>query len=490
MSAKPADGRGAAFALTAACLVYAVALTLAGIDRYASYHSGADLGEFVQTIATPFSGFGDTPEGGSHFLHHFSPLLYLCSPFLLLAHSPVALIAIQAVAGALVAPAIYLLVRKRAGVRLALMAAGVTLLYPPLVGVTFTDFHENGFAPAAIAWLAWAVDARRWGWAALFVAIGLAIKEDEALMFIVLGTAFAIGAKRRGDAALSRFAAGTALAGVLTLALYFAVVRPLVGGHDTWFALGYITNAEAHQDGLAAVLGRLSFLLEAFVPLCFVPFFGWRVLIVVPGLIEVLSSHWSITYTMGQHYAGVWVGEMLVAYALALSAVARERSPQFAARLATASLAICVLNLSLASPTHWRHYLAPVNAHDRVLDAFVAALPPDAEVGTHDEIYSHLGFDPNARNEWASLPLYVLVDNTYPSAGWQQIGRKQLGDLVRRHVYTLLRSDDGVQLYRRLKKASKASSVCSGASSASKCPHSNAVPLTSTAFSRHVASTS
>jgi len=490
MSAKPADGRGAAYALTAACLVYAVALTLAGIDRYASYHSGADLGEFVQTIATPFSGFGDTPEGGSHFLHHFSPLLYLCSPLLLLAHSPVALIAIQAVAGALVAPAIYLLVRKRAGTRLALFASGISLLYPPLVGVTFTDFHENGFAPAAIAWLAWAIDSRRWGWAAAFVAIGLAIKEDEALMFVVLGAGFAIWAKRHNDAALFRFATGAAVAGALTLVLYFAVVRPLAGGHDTWFALGYITNAEAHQDGLAAVLGRLSFLLEAFVPLCFVPLFGWRALIVVPGLIEVLSSHWSITYTMGQHYAGVWVGEMLVAYALGLAAFAPTRGPRFATRLAIASLVICVLNLSLASPTHWRHYLAPVNAHDRVIDAFIAALPPDAAVGTHDEIYSHLGFDPNARNEWASLPEYVLVDNTYPSAGWQQIGRKQLDDLVHDRVYTLLRSEDGVELYRRLKKVSNASSVCSGDSSGSKCPHSSARPLTSSALSRQVASTS
>ncbi len=443
MSDKPAQSRGAAFALAAACTVYAVALTVLGANRYATYHSGADLGEFVQTIATPFSGFGDTPEGGSHFLHHFSPLL-------LLAHSPLVLVALQALAGALVAPAVYLLVRKRAGTRIALLAAFVTLLYPPLVGVAFTDFHENGFAPAAIAWLAWAIDSRRWSLAALFVAIGLAIKEDEALMFVVLGAGFAVWAKRRGDAALCRFATAAALAGALTLVFYFAVVRPLVGGHDTWFALSYITNAQAHQDGLAAVFGRLGFLLEAFVPLCFVPLFGWGVLIVVPGLTEVLASHWSITYTMGQHYAGVWVGEMLVAYALALASFARERGPRFAMRLALASLVVCVLNLSLASPTHWRHYLAPVNAHDRVLDAFVAALPPGAAVGTHDEIYSHLGFDRNARNEWASLPEYVLVDNTYPSPSWQHAGRRQLDGLVRRRVYTLLRSEDGVELYRRV----------------------------------------
>jgi uncharacterized membrane protein len=488
MSLKRAEAGGAAFALAGLCLVYAVALTLLGADRYASYHSGADLGEFVQTIATPFSGFGDTPEGGSHFLHHFSPLLYLCSPVLLLTHSPIALIAIQAVAGALVAPPIFLLVRKRAGARLALLAAGVTLLYPPLVGVTFTDFHENGFAPATIAWLAWAVDSRRWGWAALFVAIGLAIKEDEALMFVVLGAGFAIWAKRRGDSALARFAAGTAAAGALTLALYFAVVRPLAGGHDAWFALTYITDPAAHQSGAAAVLGRLSFLLEALVPLCFVPLFGWGVLLVLPGLIEVLSSQWSITYTMGQHYAGVWVGEMLVAYALTLASFANRRGLRVAIRLAVASLVICVLNLSLASPTHWRHYLAPVDAHDRVIDAFIAALPQDAAVGTHDEIYSHLGFDPNARLEWASHPEYILVDDAYPSQAWQEIGRRQLADLVARHVYTLEQAQDGVELYRKNRTSS--SSVRCGASSGSKCPQSSGMPVTSTALARHVSSTS
>ena len=42
---------------------------------------------------------------------------------------------------------------------LAAFAACIALVYPPLVGVAFTDFHENGFAPAAIVWLAWALDA-------------------------------------------------------------------------------------------------------------------------------------------------------------------------------------------------------------------------------------------------------------------------------------------------------------------------------------------
>lgn len=449
MSVKPADGRGAAFALAAACAVYGVALTFAGANRYNGYHSGADLGEFVQTISTPLSGFGDTPEGGSHFLHHFSPLLYLCAPFLLLFHSPVPLIALQAIAGALVAPAIYLLVRKRAGTRIALLAAFVALLYPPLVGVTFTDFHENGFAPAAIAWLVWAVDARRWRTGAVLVAVVLAIKEDEALMLIALGAGVAFAAQRRGDRALRAFASASALAGIAALLLFFFVVRPAVGGHDAWFVLGYMSNPAATQTGLAALLGRLSFLAEALVPLCLVPLFGrWALLLVVPGIVEVLSSRWSITYTMGQHYAGVWVGEMLVVYALTLAAVARDRGPRFASRLAIASIVLCVLNLSLASPTHWRHYLGPVTAHDRAIDAVVAQIPPNAAVGSHDEIYSHMGFNPNARLEWASHPDYVLIDNQYPSDAWQKIGRPQFAELVRSGVYVMQTANDGVELYR------------------------------------------
>ena len=56
------------------------------------------------------------------------------------------------------------------------------------------------------------------------MVLTLAIKEDEALMLFVLGSAFAWGARVRGDAILARFAALTALAGALTLIAYFFVL--------------------------------------------------------------------------------------------------------------------------------------------------------------------------------------------------------------------------------------------------------------------------
>ena len=63
-------------------------------------------------------------------------------------------------------------------------AAAIALVYPPLAGVAFSDFHENGFVPAATLWLLWAVDARRWRLACAFLAVTLAIKEDQAPILV------------------------------------------------------------------------------------------------------------------------------------------------------------------------------------------------------------------------------------------------------------------------------------------------------------------
>src|SRR5690242_14918642 len=94
-----------------ASLAYASAYFALGTDKYVTYHSGADLGLFTQSISTVFHGFLNAMEGGSHFTFHFSPILYLCAPLLLWWHSPLALIALQAFACALTAPPLFLLAR-------------------------------------------------------------------------------------------------------------------------------------------------------------------------------------------------------------------------------------------------------------------------------------------------------------------------------------------------------------------------------------------
>jgi uncharacterized membrane protein len=433
--------------------IYFCVLTVAGVDRYVTYRSGLDLGIFVQSIAGAAHGMQNHPERGSHFLYHFSPILYVVAPPLLLVHSPIVLIAVQALAGALTAPAIFLLARRRMNEKLASIAAIVSLLYPPLVGVTFTDFHENGFAPAAIAWLVWAVDARRFGWAAVFAILALAIKEDEAAVLLLLGLGYAAYSLYRKDRTGAIFGAGVSVAAVVALVAFVATFRALSGGSQTHpYFIDFYVGSRPEEQGLRAVLFRLSFLVEALGPLLFLPLRSPLFLLAAPGLVEVLTSRWSITYTMGQHYAGVWIAYVLVAFVFALAAIAK-RDGNRAEMLAKLSVLVCSLILIFASPTHWGHFLGPWTAHDRALDRIIALVPSDASVGAVDEVYTHLSFDPNARAGYEGDLEYLVVDARYDSPTWRGRYSRQLDEHLASREYQVVARDGDVTLYRLRKRS-------------------------------------
>ena len=433
-------------AIWAGSAVYALVYFFLGWDRYATYHTGADLGLFTQTLASAFAsdGFRNTLEGGNHYTYHFSPVLYLFAPLLVLVHSPLVLVAAQAVAGALVAPGLYAIARRRTNPHTAFWIAAIAWVYPPLAGVTFTDFHENGFVPAATVWFLWALDAKRLGWAALFAAGLLATKEDQALILAAVGLGAAIFFARHGDRSRARFGAGLAVASLATFVLYFGVARPLAGATTPWDPLHFYALGGVETRGPTTPLfsfGRLTYLLEVFVPLLFVPLFSPVVLGALPGLAECLLSHESLTYTMGQHYAAVWIGYVLVAYA--------QAAPRFAAWARWGPLAACALVLAFASPTHWGHFLRLRNAHDEVLDRFVAGIPSGGTVGTHDELYAHLGFVPGAQIGLQPLPQLALFDYRYRSAVWDERVRPQFEALREQRVYRVVSIDDDVMLAER-----------------------------------------
>jgi len=431
---------------------YALVYFVLGVDRYVTYHSGSDLGLFTQCIATVFHGFHDTPESGSHFTVHFSPILYLCAPLLLATHSPLALVVIQAVAGALAAPALFLIARKRMPDGPAFAVAGVAFLYPPLAGVTFTDFHENGFATAATLWLVWAFDARRFVAAAVFLVLALGIKEDQAPILgfaAVAGLAYAV---RRRDRAQAFFALGSLAAAAAAFVLFFGWVRPLAGAVEGWSPTHFYTWSRVVDPRGSAPwysIGRPAYFAEALVPVAFAAVLSPAFLLALPGFAEVLGSHESITYTMGTHYAAVWIPYVLLAFALAAASL-YGRSSRLGSGVVRAALVLCVLVLAVASPTHWGHYLRARNAHDAVLDAALARLRPDLDVGTFDEAYAHLGFDPNAQLGLRRDPRFVLIDETLANSWFtvRYMPRLQRGLIA--GTYRRLWRDDGVSLLERI----------------------------------------
>jgi uncharacterized membrane protein len=437
-------------AVTTATIVYAAVFFILGTARYETFHSGADLGLFVQTIATAFHGFHNTVEGTSHFAYHFSPILYLLAPPLWIAHSPLVLVATQAIATALVAPPLYAIARRRTTGWNAAALACIALLYPPLQGVTFTDFHEVAFVPAAIVALLWAIDARKFGWATLFAAIALSAKEDQATALAFVGIVGTIYFTRTNERKATTFCAGLAVAAVLVFVVYFTLVRALAGAPGGWVPQHFYAWSGYTQALPPAVqiTGRLTYLLEAFVPLAFLPLRSRAVVLALPGFAEVLASREPLTYTMGQHYAAVWIPYVLVAFVIA-GARAFEGSQRAGKRWAWTAAALCVVVSIAFSPLHVGHFVRVPNARDAEMRATLQALPSAAGVGTYDELYSHLGFDPNARIGLGADPAYIVYDDRYASAHWNGTILPVVRREMQQGAYTVASSHDGIVVLHR-----------------------------------------
>lgn len=430
-------------------LAYAAIFTALGAWKYAVHRNFVDFGIFAQTSASAFGCFCNAIEG-SHWAFHFSPILYVAGAALLLWHSPFALIALQSVACALVIPPVYGLVARRANGTIAALAALVATLYPPLAGLAFGDFHENGFAPAAVAWAAWAFDGGYLRAALAFAAVAIFVKEDQAIFFAVGGAA--VWWRFRGTMA-GRYALAAALFGAYCAYFFFHTMQPHHVAAAHWAPERFYAWTAADVRALfpAGIAARIGFLLMILAPLGFLPLRSRVAWFALPPLAEVLLSRMSTTYTLGSHYAGAWIGYLLVAFAFSV-----RKGPERAAKRGSyLALACCAIELAVANPMHPGMNLRPVAARDRALDAALAALPPDAPVATQEEAYTHLALDdPDATllpesGKVAIDACFVLIDRDYPDSPRLEEYGRAFDRLVANRTYVLVRRSGGIALYRR-----------------------------------------
>ena len=297
------------------CLLYAALFTYLGWMKYEVHRNLVDFGIFAQTVASALGCFCN-PIEGSHWAFHFSPVLYTVGIAVGFIHSPLTLIALQAIAGATVAPPVYgLVLRAKNDVTVARLAAVVVWLYPPLAGLIFGDFHENVFAPAAVAWTLYAFDSGLMLWTIVGALVTLSIKEDQAIFLAIGG---ALGAWYFHGTTRGKIAAAIAIFSALIALAFFLVIQPhaAAAAVSAWKPERfYAWNGSDRGALLAGAGARLGFLLLAFVPLLFLPLRSRMMWLAVAPLAEVLLSRMPTTFTMGTHYAGAWIGYVLVAFA-------------------------------------------------------------------------------------------------------------------------------------------------------------------------------
>jgi hypothetical protein len=286
-------------------------------------------------------------------------------------------------------------------------------------------------------------EARKVTVIALAAFAALCIKEDQALFLAVTGLFLAW--RHRGERRIVLY--GLILAGVsiLTFVLYFAVLRPRAGG--VWTGTHFYDWAHASGDVVPWYSpSRLTYMLEVFLPLLFIPFRSSMMFLAAAPFVELLASPYSILFTNGTHYAGVWIGYVLVAYVYGLTHVA---SAKRARRIVAASIVICLLQLTLASPTHWRARLSLPGRHDRILSMILAGLPRNATISTYEEAYSHLGFHPNAVEGIRGRPSLIVIDASRPTSYFVPI----LERYVKEHpAYVKRESEDGISVYALLSR--------------------------------------
>jgi uncharacterized membrane protein len=441
-------------------IAYAAIFTALGIVKYTIHRNFVDFGIFAQTAVSAFGCFCNTVEG-SHWSFHSSPILYVAGALVAVWRSHVSLIVLQAIAGALLAPPVYgLVMRARDDVTAARLAALVVWLYPPLAGLIFGDFHENGFAPAAVAWMLYFFDGGMLLGVAVMAAVTLAVKEDQAIFLAIAG---GLGWLRFRGTMPGTVAMGIGIVS-LVVGVHFFMQGPshaiLVASGPAsahWQPVRFYawTGEDARELLRTGVLARAGFALLAFLPLLFLPFRSRMMWLAAAPLAEVLLSRMPTTYTLGTHYAGAWIGYALVAFAFAV----RPLEPKRARTLLLWCAGLCVVELLVANPMHPGLNIHAVEARDTALDAYLQKLPPQADVATQEEAYAHLALsDPNATvvPEAASIVVsscYVLLDRDYPESPRLMEYGPAMAALVANGTYALVDREGGIELYRKANPA-------------------------------------
>ncbi len=423
---------------------------------------GADTGTFAQVIVDALHGMRNGIEHGTHYRYHWSPSLVLLRPLMALTHSALTLQMLQVVVTFMTAPLMYELFRPYAGARIAARLAYLTLLYPPLEAIGFNEFHELGLLTPLIVGAVLAADRSHWVTFAVLVTLAAGLREDVCLEFVIIGTALALYL-RTARPATAAAAAFTALLSAASIGVYYGAVIPHLGAwrpaafYRYSFADGPLQVVSAlvvHPLATLPVfltLGRLTYVLEALVPLAFLPLRTVSGLLAVPGFCVILLANSGLVWRMGMHYSALWIAWLLLATGVATVQLVRRTNERIALRRLTLAMTVCAVFLIAFDPMHPLHYLHPSYGDIAAARATLACVPPSASVSTHDEWFSAIAAGrPRATVGVSGGVDYLVYADDYPNDEFRTL----LGPAVKRAVvggeYRVICANHHVTAYVRV----------------------------------------
>jgi uncharacterized membrane protein len=318
--------------------IYMSVFTLRMHGRFGTY--GYDLGQYDNVFWTTLHGhpMRDAPlnltEDWSELRNHADLATLVFLPFYAIKPGAPALLVIQSCVLGLGAIPLYRFAARHVGRATACILALAYLLYPPMHGLQFYDFHFQPIAATFILLVIDFVDDRRYWLCAVAFVVALGCREDVAIGLAILGTFVALsGYRPRAGMVMAvtatayfvvmRFVImprlGTTNFGVWTASYIYKDLEP-EGSKDLGGVLATLVTNPGYVFSTLITADKLRYALQILLPVALLPIRrGYLAVSLVHGsILTVLTTRYGPTIDIGFQYAANFIPYIFPAAVLAL----------------------------------------------------------------------------------------------------------------------------------------------------------------------------
>jgi uncharacterized membrane protein len=447
------------FIVFALIIIYAVLFSYYTILKHSAYRTYAwDLGIFSQALWTTLNEgrfFYHTlelfiSESGSFFAVHFSPVLFSVIPFYAICPKPETLLVLQSSVLALGAYPLYLLVKEEfdKNAVIALVFVVAYLLYPPLQGVNWFDFHVQSFFPLFVLSALYFFKKKNWKGYCAFVFLSLMVEEQVAILLIFWGIYVVWISRKEFWQALKLRSLKNSdfLIPILTITVslvWFAVTRwtkmmlfPINPAFSneykalaSWRILGIqddplympvhiILNPYKVVEALSFDFPlKFLYLVFLFAPLIFLPLRTSAITVSFAWIVPALLSNNSFYYRLGYQYPAYIIPFIFYASIQGLKKVSKGEVKMAISLSKMILIVTPLLAVSLSPIFPFPKFFDPaylpptMTSHEEHLNEVLKLIPYNASVLTQNNIFPHLSSRSN---------VYAV----YPHSAWEQTKKK------------------------------------------------------------------
>lgn len=459
------------------CLAYAAYFSFYTIRNHQRLGTAAyDLGININWAYNAWHGNFSrctivNPDGGNYFGVHFVVAMLTWVPICRLMPTGEGLLIFQAAMAGLAGWTLYLFASTQIPRWSAVIVAYTYLLYAPLHGPNFYDFHE---LMPPLVWhflLYWAIVKEKNWLVALLVPVLWTYREDITIGLTVLGVFLVLtGIRPR---------VGIAIA--VTSLIYFVVVKLIIMPRlwNSWFDTIY-TELQAGGRGLGTVVQtilinpayflttmlkeqKLIYLLHMFTPVALLPARrGSLLLLAAPGFVfSLLTTAYPPTVSIAFQYTCHAIPYIFASSVLMLRVLGRGEHGTVLRRAALGAMALGVLAHSYVFGAVLQHQTfvggfskIEFEITDKERSRFHTIRRLGAMIPEHASVAASEGEVPHV--SWRA-DVYTLKDGPH-DAEYVLLNRLGLGlgatrsafqSLLDRHEYGLIGEGDDLYLFKR-----------------------------------------